>query len=260
MLYPGPSNQSRIGAVVARGPVKHSPNTDHSVSQTENSGIHTLMTTNTEYGTMPVPSLVIGIAGGTGAGKTTIAHEITSGVDSVTLVPLDNYYADRSDTPMTEREQINYDHPDAFDWKLLREHLLALCEGRTIEMPEYDFSIHNRTDETTTVDPGDVVMVEGILTLHDEQVCELLDINLYVETDADVRIIRRIRRDVIERGRELDGVISQYLSTVKPMHEQFVEPIKKEADLIIPEGANDTAVGLLREQVHGVVDGDERPF
>ncbi|PSQ52519.1 uridine kinase [Halobacteriales archaeon SW_8_65_20] len=208
---------------------------------------------------MPVPSLVVGIAGGTGAGKTTIAREITSGVDAVTLVPLDNYYADRSELPMAEREQINYDHPDAFDWKLLREQLIALCEGRRIEMPEYDFSVHNRTEETTTVDPGDVVMVEGILTLHDEAIRELLDINLYVETDADVRILRRIRRDVIERGRELDGVMSQYLSTVKPMHEQFVAPTKKEADLIIPEGANDTAVGLLRERVHAVVSGNERP-
>jgi len=208
---------------------------------------------------MPVPSLVVGIAGGTGAGKTTIAREITAGVDSVTLVPLDNYYADRSELPMAEREEINYDHPDAFDWPLLREQLVALCEGRTVEMPEYDFAVHNRTDETTTVEPGDVVLVEGILTLHDEVVRDLLDVKLYVETDADVRIIRRIRRDVIERGRDLDGVVSQYLETVKPMHEQFVEPTKKDADLIVPEGANDTAVGLLRERVHGVVSGNERP-
>ncbi|MFC7236329.1 uridine kinase [Halosegnis marinus] len=208
---------------------------------------------------MPVPSLVIGIAGGTGAGKTTIAREITSGVDSVTLVPLDNYYEDRSGLPMAEREEINYDHPAAFDWELLRDHLVALCEGRVIEMPEYDFSVHNRTDETTRVEPGEVVIVEGILTLHDAAVRDMLDVKLYVETDADVRIIRRIRRDVVERGRDLEGVVSQYLSTVKPMHEQFVAPTKREADLIIPEGANDTAVGLLRERVHGVVSGEERP-
>ncbi|WP_255195651.1 uridine kinase [Halorarius litoreus] len=208
---------------------------------------------------MPVPSLVVGIAGGTGAGKTTIAREITAGVESVTLVALDNYYKDRSGLPMAEREEINYDHPDAFDWDLLLEQLSALTEGRAIEMPDYDFSVHNRTDETTHVEPGDVIIVEGILTLHDPALREMLDVKLYVETDADVRIIRRIRRDVGDRGRDLEGVVSQYLSTVKPMHEQFVEPTKKEADLIIPEGVNDTAVDLLRERVHGVVTGDERP-
>ncbi|WP_255149290.1 uridine kinase [Halorarius halobius] len=208
---------------------------------------------------MPVPSLVVGIAGGTGAGKTTIAREITAGVESVTLVPLDNYYEDRSGIPMEQREEINYDHPDAFDWDLLVEQLSALAEGRTVEMPEYDFSIHNRTDETTSIDPGDVIIVEGILTLHRPEIREMLDVKLYVETDADVRIIRRIRRDVVDRGRDLEGVVSQYLSTVKPMHEQFVEPTKKEADLIIPEGVNDTAVDLLRERVRGVVSGDERP-
>ncbi|WP_435194237.1 uridine kinase [Natronomonas sp. EA1] len=208
---------------------------------------------------MPVPSLVIGIGGGTGAGKTTIAREVTAGVDSVTLIPLDNYYESRSDLSPEERENINYDHPDAFDWTLLREHLLALCEGRTVEMPQYDFEIHDRTGETVTVEPGDAVVVEGILALFDDALTEMMDIRLYVETDADVRIIRRIRRDVAERGRELEGVVAQYLQTVKPMHEQFVEPTKKEADLIIPEGVNDTAVDLLRERVEGVVSGGEHP-
>lgn len=208
---------------------------------------------------MAVPSLVIGIAGGTGAGKTTIARQITSGVEAVTLVPLDNYYEDNSHLTRAERERINYDHPDAFDWELLRDHLTALCEGESVEMPAYDFTRHTRADETTRVEPGEVVVVEGILTLHDSAVREMLDIKLYVETDADVRIIRRIRRDVIERGRDLEGVVSQYLSTVKPMHEQFVAPSKKTADLIIPEGVNDTAVALLRERVHGVVSGTEQP-
>jgi len=208
---------------------------------------------------MPVPSLVVGIAGGTGAGKTTIAHEITAGVDSVTLVRLDNYYRDRSGVPMAEREEINYDHPDAFDWELLLDQLASLTEGQPVEMPEYDFSVHNRADETTHVEPGAVVIVEGILTLHHPRIREMLDVKLYVETDADVRIIRRIRRDVVDRGRDLEGVVDQYLSTVKPMHEQFVAPTKKEAHLIIPEGVNDTAVDLLRERVQGVVSGDERP-
>jgi uridine kinase len=208
---------------------------------------------------MPVPSLVIGIGGGTGAGKTTVAREITDGVDAVTVVPLDNYYEDRSGVPLEERQEINYDHPDAFDWTLLLDHLTALCEGRAVEMPQYDFTVHNRTGETIHTEPGDVVIVEGILALHDEALREMYDVNLYVETDADVRILRRIRRDVLERGRDLDGVIDQYLTTVKPMHEQFVAPTKKEADLIIPEGANDTAVELLRERVEGVVTGEERP-
>jgi uridine kinase len=208
---------------------------------------------------MPVPSLVVGIAGGTGAGKTTIAREITAGVDSVTLVRLDNYYRDRSGVPMAEREEINYDHPDAFDWELLLDQLASLTEGQPVEMPEYDFSVHNRADETSHVEPGAVVIVEGILTLHHPRIREMLDVKLYVETDADVRIIRRIRRDVVDRGRDLEGVVDQYLSTVKPMHEQFVAPTKKEAHLIIPEGVNDTAVDLLRERVQGVVSGDERP-
>jgi uridine kinase len=207
---------------------------------------------------MSVPSLTVGIAGGTGAGKTTIAREITAGVDSVTLVPLDNYYAE-SDLPMAEREEINYDHPDAFDWELLRDHLVELCEGRTVEMPAYDFTVHDRADETTTVEPGEVVVVEGILTLHDPAVREMLDLKLYVETDADVRIVRRIRRDVTERDRDLEDVVSQYLSTVKPMHEQFVAPTKREADLTIPGEANDTAVDLLRERVRGVVAGGDPP-
>ena len=208
---------------------------------------------------MPVPSLVMAIAGGTGAGKTTVARELTTGVDSVTLVPLDNYYRDRSGTPMEERRKVNYDHPDAFDWPLVREQVSALCEGRTVEMPQYDFTVHNRKDERVTVEPGKVVVVEGILALFDDVVAEMLDLKLYVETDADVRILRRIRRDVVERGRDLEGVIDQYLSTVKPMHEQFVRPTKKEADLIIPEGANDTAVELLRERVLDVVEDGEPP-
>ena len=210
---------------------------------------------------MTVPSLVMGIGGGTGAGKTTIARRITDGVDSVSVVPLDNYYRDRSGVPLEERRQINYDHPDAFDWELVREQLSALCEGRAVEMPQYDFTVHDRTGETVRVDPGEVVIVEGILALYDDVVGGMLDLSLYVETDADVRILRRIRRDVVERGRDLEGVIEQYLSTVKPMHEQFVAPTKAEADLIIPEGANETAVDLLRDRVLGTVESDPpEPF
>lgn len=199
---------------------------------------------------MSIPSFVIGIAGGTGAGKTTVAREITEArTDSVTRIPMDNYYKDLSHLDFEERAGVNYDHPSAFEWELLRDHLDSLLSGQTIEMPQYDFSVHNRKDERVTVDPTDVVVLEGILALYDTDVNEMLDLQVYVETDADVRILRRIERDVVDRGRGLEGVMEQYLSTVKPMHEQFVEPTKKHADLIIPEGANRVAVNLLEEKV-----------
>ncbi len=213
---------------------------------------------------MTIPSFVLGIAGGTGAGKTTVAREVTNGLDdvdrgsdgegarsdrAVTHVPLDNYYRDRSDLSFAERQAINYDHPSAFDWELVRDQLDRLLSGRPIGMPQYDFEVHARTDERVRVEPTDVVVIEGILALYDEAIAEMLDLRLYVDTDADVRILRRIRRDVLKRGRSLDGVIDQYLSTVKPMHEQFVEPTKKEADLVIPEGANTGAIDLLESAI-----------
>ena len=206
---------------------------------------------------MTIPSFVIGIAGGTGAGKTTVSRLVTRNVeDSVTRIPIDNYYEDLSHLDFEERQNVNYDHPSAFEWDLLREHLEALLEGQTIEMPQYDFEIHNRADERVEVEPTDVIVIEGILALYDEEITEMLDLRLYVEADADVRILRRIQRDVIDRGRDLEGVIDQYLSTVKPMHEQFIEPSKKHADLIIPEGANSVAVNLLEQKVQAEVDGE----
>ncbi|SFG36465.1 uridine kinase [Halopelagius inordinatus] len=206
---------------------------------------------------MTIPSFVIGIAGGTGAGKTTVARLVTENVgESVTRIPLDNYYADQSHLDLREREALNYDHPSAFEWELLREQLATLLEGREIQMPQYDFEVHNRKEETVPVEPTDVVILEGILALYDEEINEMLDLRLFVETDADVRILRRIQRDVIDRGRDLEGVIDQYLSTVKPMHEQFIEPSKKHADLIIPEGANSVAVNILEEKVQAEVGGD----
>jgi len=214
---------------------------------------------------MADPSFVIGIAGGTGAGKTTVARMLADAVrqdpvadedGGVTRVPLDNYYRDLSHLDLAEREDVNYDHPSAFEWELVCDHLDALLSGEAIEMPQYDFSIHNRKDETVTVDPTDVVLLEGIFSLYDERVLDRLDLRVYVETDADVRIIRRIRRDVVERGRDLEGVVDQYLSTVKPMHEQFVEPTKRDADVIIPEGANRMAVELLTEKVCAEITDD----
>lgn len=206
---------------------------------------------------MTIPSFVIGIAGGTGAGKTTVARLVTENVgESVTRIPLDNYYEDLSHLEFEERQDVNYDHPSAFEWELLRTHLEQLLEGQPVEMPQYDFEQHNRKHERVDVEPTDVIVLEGILALYDEQINDMMDLRLYVETDADVRILRRIQRDVIDRGRGLEGVIDQYLSTVKPMHEQFIEPTKKHADLIIPEGANSVAVNLLEEKVKAEVDGD----
>ncbi|ELY59684.1 uridine/cytidine kinase [Natronococcus amylolyticus DSM 10524] len=199
---------------------------------------------------MSIPSFVIGIAGGTGAGKTTVSRTVAETVgEAVTRIPLDNYYEDLSHLDYEERAEVNYDHPDAFEWELLREQLDSLLMGQPVEMPQYDFEVHNRKDERVTVEPSDVIVLEGILSLFDEQVLEMLDLKVYVMTDADVRILRRIERDVIDRGRGLEGVIDQYLETVKPMHEQFVAPTKKNADVIIPEGANRMAVDLLVEKV-----------
>lgn len=206
---------------------------------------------------MAIPSFVIGIAGGTGAGKTTVSRLVTQNLgDAVTRIPLDNYYEDRSELSVEERRAVNYDHPSAFEWELLREHLETLLEGRPVEMPRYDFEVHNRKAERVTVEPTDVIVLEGILALHDEDINRMMDLRLYVETDADVRILRRIRRDVLERGRDLEGVIDQYLSTVKPMHERFIEPTKGHADLIIPEGANSVAVNLIEEKLHAEIEGN----
>ncbi|MFD1515276.1 uridine kinase [Halomarina rubra] len=200
---------------------------------------------------MTQPSFVIGIAGGTGAGKTAVAREVKEAVgEAVTRIPLDNYYRDLSHLPMAEREEVNYDHPSAFEWDLLADHVAALMRGETIEMPQYDFSAHNRDPERVTVEPSTVIVVEGILSLYEADLRELMDLCVYVQTDADVRILRRIQRDVIERGRELEGVMDQYLGTVKPMHEQFIEPTKKHADIIIPEGLNRSAVDLLIKKIH----------
>ncbi|ELY50494.1 uridine kinase [Natronococcus jeotgali] len=215
---------------------------------------------------MSIPSFVIGIAGGTGAGKTTVSRTVAETVgEAVTRIPLDNYYEDLSHLEYEERAEVNYDHPDAFEWELLREQLDSLLMGQPVEMPQYDFEIHNRRDERVRVEPSDVIVLEGILSLFDEQVLEMLDLKVYVMTDADVRILRRIERDVIDRGRGLEGVIDQYLETVKPMHEQFVAPTKKNADIIIPEGANRMAVDLLVEKVEaelapGDPDADDRAF
>ena len=181
--------------------------------------------------------LIIGIAGGSGSGKTTLAERIAAHFgDSVATLRHDDYYKEQKGLSLAERAAINYDHPDAFDTELLISHLEALTRGVAVDAPIYDYTIHDRSEATRRVEPREVILLEGILILENEALRSLLDIKLFVDTDADVRILRRITRDVKGRGRSLDSVIGQYLATVKPMHEAFVEPSKKHADLIVPEG------------------------
>ena len=191
-------------------------------------------------------TIFIGIAGGTGSGKTTLTEHLVSRFgDDIAVVHHDNYYK-RQDCSFEERCKQNYDHPDAFDTDLMIRDLKKLKAGETIYCPVYDYAIHNRTDKTVEIKPAKVVIVEGILIFQSKELRDLLDIKIFVETDADVRILRRIVRDVKERGRTLDSVVNQYLTTVKPMHEQFVEPSKRKADLIVPEGGrNMVALDML---------------
>ena len=195
--------------------------------------------------------MVIGIAGGTGSGKTTITKKLVQrfGGD-VSVIYHDNYYKAHHNMPYEERAKLNYDHPDSFDTDILIEDLKQLRAGHSIKCPVYDYSIHDRTDSTITVRPARVIIVEGILIFQSRELCDLMDIKIFVDTDADVRILRRIVRDVRDRGRSLDSVVNQYLTTVKPMHEQFVEPSKRNADIIIPEGGyNQVALEMVVERV-----------
>ncbi len=203
--------------------------------------------------------LVIGIAGGTGSGKTTITKKLLSEFDQdISVIYHDNYYKAHHDMTYDERSQLNYDHPDALDTHLLVDALKELKQGHSVECPVYDFTIHDRSDETTVIHPTKVLIVEGILIFADKELCQQMDIKIFVDTDADVRILRRIIRDVKKRGRSLDSVVSQYLNTVKPMHEQFVEPSKRNADIIIPEGGrNLVALDMLMERVRAHLHQDK---
>lgn len=191
--------------------------------------------------------IIIGIAGGSGSGKTTLARNIANHFgDRISVLRHDDYYKERSDLPLEERNKLNYDHPDAFDTPLLLHHLDELKAGRSINCPIYDYTVHNRSRDVRIIEPRPVILIEGILILANPEVVSRLDMKIYVDTDADVRIIRRIVRDTKKRGRTLDSVISQYLDTVKPMHEAFVEPSKRLADIIIPEGGkNPVAYGMI---------------
>ena len=187
--------------------------------------------------------LVIGIAGGSGSGKTTVAQEILQrvGPDRIAYIQHDSYYKDLTGLPPTQRAEVNFDHPNSLETELLISHVELLKNGQQIEVPIYDFSKHSRTEETFKVNPRGVIVVEGILIFVEAALRSLFDVKLFVDTDADIRLIRRLQRDITERGRTVDSVIKQYQSTVRPMHLEFVEPSKRYADVIIPEGGFNTA-------------------
>ena len=195
-------------------------------------------------------SIIIGVAGGSGSGKSTFTNRIKKYFgDEVVVLYHDNYYRKQDGVPFEERVRVNYDHPDSLETDLLVEHLKELKAGRSIDCPVYDYSQHNRSAEVIRIDPKPVILVEGILLLADERIRDLLDIKVYVEADADERILRRISRDVEERGRDLNGIIEQYLTTVKPMHYLYVEPTRAKADIVINSGKNNIAFDLFASKI-----------
>ena len=199
---------------------------------------------------------IIGIAGGTGSGKTTVVKKLIERLPkgAVVVIPQDSYYKDSSNVPVEERQNINFDHPDAFDWKLLNRHLNDLRNGIAIEQPTYSYILCNRLPETVHVEPKPVIIVEGIMMLINKKLRDMMDLKIYVDTDSDERLIRNIQRDVVERGRTVDMVLERYLQVLKPMHEQFIEPTKKYADLIIPQGGeNLKGIGILCKYIEGLV-------
>ncbi|AVQ33023.1 uridine kinase [Staphylococcus muscae] len=202
------------------------------------------------------PTTIIGIAGGSGSGKTSVTNKIMNNLEghSVALIEQDYYYKDQSHLTFEERLETNYDHPFAFDNDLLIQNLRDLCAGHEVEVPTYDYTNHTRSEKTIAFQPKDVIIVEGIFALENEELRNLMDVKIYVDTDADLRILRRLLRDTRERGRTMDSVIDQYLSVVRPMHNQFIEPTKKFADIIIPEGgSNKVAIDIMTTKIQALV-------
>ena len=198
---------------------------------------------------------IIGVAGGSGSGKSTVSQQVLSsfGADMVSVVMQDDYYRDQSDLAPDVRRKQNYDHPQAFDWPLLIAHVQALRNGETIAMPEYDFTIDNRSDKTIAVKPAPVIVIEGLFALYDADLRNMMSLKIFVDTAPDVRFIRRMQRDINERGRSMESIVSQYLETVRPMHKQFIEPTKRHADVILPHGANGPAVDVITTKVASVI-------
>ncbi|MBN2676762.1 MAG: uridine kinase [Anaerolineaceae bacterium] len=204
-------------------------------------------------------TVVIGIAGGSGSGKTTVANAILKAVgrEKIAYLPHDAYYKDLSDLPPMQRKQVNFDHPDSLDNDLLIDHIHALKDHQPIELPVYDFTTDSRTDQTILIKPHRVIIVEGILIFADQRLREQFDVRLFVDTDADIRFIRRLQRDITERGRTTENVINQYLQTVRPMHLEFVEPSKRYADVIIPEGGlNMVAMDMVIARIESLLRND----
>ncbi len=200
--------------------------------------------------------VVIGIAGGTGSGKTTVANVILErvGAESIAFIPHDAYYKDLKHLPKAQREIINFDHPDSLESELLVEHLQLLREGGSIQVPVYDFTSHSRTEVSERIDPHPIILVEGILIFAEKTLCDLFDVKIFVDTPPDIRFIRRLERDIEERGRSLESVIQQYQTTVRPMHQEFVEPSKRYADVIIPEGGfNTVAMDMVVARIEAML-------
>lgn len=201
---------------------------------------------------------IIGIAGGTGSGKSTFTNRLKDYFgDRVTVIYHDDYYKAHDEIPFEERQYINYDHPDSLETDLLVQHLEALREGRSIECPVYDFTRHTRSHRTKIIEPSQVIIVEGILIFQDERLRNLFDIKIFVEADADERILRRVLRDMNERGRDLENIINQYLTTVKPMHYLYVEPTKTLADIVINSGLNDVAFDIMKTKIRDILENGE---
>ncbi|EOD00121.1 Uridine kinase [Caldisalinibacter kiritimatiensis] len=200
--------------------------------------------------------ILIGITGGSGSGKSTVVRKIFSELpeEKIVIIEQDSYYKDQSHLSFEERVKTNYDHPLAFDNDLLLEHLKMILDGKPIEKPLYDYELHNRKEETVRVEPRDIIILEGILVLDDKRIRDLLDMKIFVDTDSDVRLVRRIIRDIRDRGRTLESVINQYMTTVRPAHIQFIEPCKKYADIIIPEGGyNKVAIDLMVTKIKSII-------
>lgn len=205
--------------------------------------------------------VLIGLCGGSGSGKSTVTEQLyaNTGSERCTVIRQDNYYKDQSHLSFEDRQKTNYDHPFAFDNDLFIEHLELLREGKSVDMPEYDFSVHNRKKETIRLEPKDIILIEGILLFSEPRILELLDMRIFVDTDSDVRILRRIKRDMKERARSLDSVIDQYMATVRPAHLQFVEPSKRYADIIVPEGGyNKVALDLIQTKVDHILNSRKK--
>lgn len=200
--------------------------------------------------------VLIGIAGGTGSGKTTVANVILegAGAENIAFLPHDAYYKDLGDLPVVQKEMMNFDHPDALESTLLIEHLKTLRKGESVDIPIYDFTTHSRTSKTKHVQPKPVILVDGILIFAETELKDLFDVKIFVDTPADVRFIRRLQRDIDERGRTVESVINQYQTTVRPMHEEFVEPSKRHADVIIPEGGwNTVAMDMVVTRIKALL-------